>query len=83
METRIQDPHSDLVYRVEMGREGMTGGGGGDAKRGRKKRSDAGKPRKDSDWIRLVAEYEDVPYNKALKIASQYKKDGYTYRDFE
>jgi len=84
METRIQDPHSDLVYRVEMRREGMTGGG--DAKRGRKKRSDAGKPRKDSDWIRLVkavADYEDIPYNKALKVASQYKKDGYTYRDFE
>ena len=81
MMTQIQDPHSDLVYKVEMGRgSGLVGG------RGRKKRSDAGKPRKPSDWQRLVkavAAYEGIPYNKALKVASQYKKDGYTYHDFE
>ena len=77
--TKIQDPHSDLVYRVELGRgSGLVGG--------RKKRSDAGKPRKHSDWqllVKAVAAYEGIPYNKALKVASQYKKEGYTYLDFE
>lgn len=78
--TNIQDPHSDLVYKVEMGRgSGLVGG------RGRKKRSDAGKPRKPSDWqllVKAVAAYEGIPYNKALKVASKYKKEGYTYLDF-
>jgi hypothetical protein len=79
--TNIQDPHSDLVYKVEMGRgSGLIGG------RGRKRRSDAGKPRKPSDWqllVKAVAVHEGIPYNKALKVASQYKKEGYTYLDFD
>ena len=59
---------------------------GGSAGKKRKPRSDKGVPRPLNDWQRLVKavskEY-DLPYNKALKMASQLKQEGITYRDFE
>ena len=58
----------------------------GGALKKRKSRSDKGVPRPLNDWQRLVKavskEY-DLPYNKALKMASQLKQEGITYRDFE
>lgn len=54
--------------------------------RGRKTRSDKGKKREPSEWIKLVKAvqmHEDIPYRDAMKVASEYKRQGYTWRDFD
>ena len=51
----------------------------------KKERSDKNKVRDDNEWISLVkhcAETHNVPYNKALKIASEMRKKGRTMKDF-
>ena len=66
---------------------GMRGEGivGGAKETKRRVRSDKGKKRPPSEWVLLVkavAEYEGLPYNKALKVASEYRDRGYTHEDF-
>ena len=59
---------------------GYYGGG-----RKRKPRSDKGKKRQPNAWhklVKAVANEYDLPFNRALKKASQLKKQGYTYEDF-
>lgn len=49
----------------------------------RKKRKDTGKPR-NTEWTQFVKEVSasyGIPYNKALSVASQLKKQGYTLDD--
>ena len=39
-----------------------------------------------SDWnlfVKAVAKHEDLPYMEAIKLASGYKRDGYTIEDFQ
>ena len=58
---------------------------GGAMKKPRKKRTDKGKPRPQSEWqklVKAVAKAEGLPYNRALKVASKYRKEGYTSADF-
>lgn len=54
--------------------------------KGRKTRSDKGKKREPSDWIKLVKavqEHDGITYREAMKVASKYKAQGYSWKDFE
>ena len=58
--------------------------GSGLTKTGRKKRSDAGKTRKPSEWmkfVKLVRQQKGVSHQEAMTIASQMKKEGYSMND--
>ena len=51
----------------------------------RKKRSDAGQKRGPNEWhllVKAVAKHEGLSYSAAMSKASQYKADGYSYKDF-
>lgn len=57
--------------------------GGAEIKKKRKKRNDIGKPRK-NEWtafVKHVAKVYDIPYNQALKQASELKRQGYSKED--
>ena len=82
---------TDQAMRVHGGSCGVVAGNGfvgGPAvllgKTGRKKRSDAGKPRKPSEWIqfvKLVQKQEGLSYKDAMAKASSLKKEGFTMAD--
>jgi hypothetical protein len=64
----------------------LEGGGCMCKKPAKKSRSDKGKPRGENDWLKLVkavSRVEEISYNKALKVASKYKAEGYHWQDFE
>ena len=79
----IQDPNTGLTYQTSKadgyGKEEQVAQKGGCLPaRKRKKRSDTGKT-KNSEWITLVKavrDYENIPYNKALTMAKEYRNKG-------
>jgi hypothetical protein len=65
---------------------GMTGSGCcGSGKKSKEPKAPKKAKRPPTDWnlfVKAVAKHEDLPYMQAVKIASEYKRDGYTIEDF-
>ena len=57
----------------------------GGAHKARKKRTDTGKKRGPSEWVKLVKAVqaaEGISYKSAMSLAAKYKKEGYVAEDF-